>query len=207
MGEGRDLRSPGERRRLQRELKADIRFTEVLAGERLEFVTTWGLFSPRRIDDGTRLLLAHAEVRPTDHCLDLGCGYGPIGLTFARKAPEGHCTLVDKDFVAVEYSRRNAALNGLANVDCLLSNGFAQIADRRFDVIASNLPAKVGRELLYTYLLDAWDQLNPGGCLYVVTITGLRRFIERGFREVFGNYDKLKQGRDYTVAVARRASD
>jgi len=207
MGEGRDLRSPGERRRLQRELKADIRFTDVLAGERLEFATTWGLFSPRRIDDGTRLLLAHAEVRPTDHCLDLGCGYGPIGLTFARKAPEGHCTLVDKDFVAVEYSRRNAALNGLANVDCLLSNGFAQIADRRFDVIASNLPAKVGRELLYTYLLDAWDQLNPGGCLYVVTITGLRRFIERGFREVFGNYDKLKQGRDYTVAVARRASD
>ena len=207
MGEGRDLRSPGERRRLQRELKADIRFTDVLAGERLEFATTWGLFSPRRIDDGTRLLLAHAEVRPTDHCLDLGCGYGPIGLTFARKAPEGRCTLVDKDFVAVEYSRRNAALNGLANVDCLLSNGFAQIADRRFDVIASNLPAKVGRELLYTYLLDAWDQLNPGGCLYVVTITGLRRFIERGFREVFGNYDKLKQGRDYTVAVARRASD
>ncbi len=207
MAEGRDLNNSAERRRLQRELKRDIRFADVLAGEPLEFVTTWGLFSPRRIDDGTRLLLAHAEVRPSDRCLDLGCGYGPIGLTFARKAHEGRCTLVDKDFVAVEYSRRNAELNGLANVDCLLSNGFAQIADRRFDVIASNLPAKVGRELLYTYLLDAWDQLNPGGRLYVVTITGLRRFIERGFREVFGNYDKLKQGRDYTVAVARRASD
>lgn len=207
MAEGRDLNNPAERHRLQRELKRDIRFADVLAGESLEFVTTWGLFSPRRIDDGTRLLLAHAEVRPADRCLDLGCGYGPIGLTFARKAHQGRCTLVDKDFVAVEYSRRNAELNGLANVDCLLSNGFAQIAERRFDVIASNLPAKVGRELLYTYLLDAWDQLNPGGRLYVVTITGLRRFIERGFREVFGNYDKLKQGRDYTVAVARRASD
>jgi 16S rRNA (guanine1207-N2)-methyltransferase len=207
MGDGRDLRTPADRRRLQRELKEDIRFADVLAGERLEFVTTWGLFSPRRIDDGTRLLLDHAEVQPTDRCLDLGCGYGPIGLTFARKAHQGHCTLVDKDFVAVEYSRRNAEMNGLANVDCLLSNGFAQIADRRFDVIASNLPAKVGRELLYTYLLDAWDQLNPGGRLYVVTITGLRRFIEKGFKEVFGNYDKLKQGRDYTVAVARRESD
>jgi len=207
MGEGRDLNNPAERRRLLRELKADIRFADVLAGERLEFVTTWGLFSPRRIDDGTRLLLDHAEIQPADRCLDLGCGYGPIGLTFARKAYQGHCTLVDKDFVAVEYSRRNAELNGLANVDCLLSNGFAQIADRRFDVIASNLPAKVGRELLYTYLLDAWDQLNPGGRLYVVTITGLRRFIEKGFKEVFGNYDKLKQGRDYTVAVARRESD
>jgi 16S rRNA (guanine1207-N2)-methyltransferase len=207
MSEGRDLRSAADRRRLQQDLKADIRFTDVLAGERLEFVTTWGLFSPRRIDDGTRLLLDHAEVGATDRCLDLGCGYGPIGLTFARKAHQGHCTLVDKDFVAVEYSRRNAGLNGLANVDCLLSNGFAQIADRRFDVVASNLPAKVGRELLYTYLLDARDQLNPGGRLYVVTITGLRRFIEKGFKEVFGNYDKLKQGRDYTVAVARRESD
>ncbi len=207
MGERRDLRNPAERRRLQRELKQDIRFTDVLAGERLEFVTTWGLFSPRRIDDGTRLLLDHAEIGPGDRCLDLGCGYGPIGLTFARKAQQGHCTLVDKDFVAVEYSRRNAGLNRLVNVDCLLSNGFDQIADRRFDVIASNLPAKVGRELLYTYLLDAWDQLNPGGRLYVVTITGLRRFIEKGFKEVFGNYDKLKQGRDYTVAVARRESD
>jgi 16S rRNA (guanine1207-N2)-methyltransferase len=207
MAEGRDLHAVAERRRLQRELKEDIRFSDVLAGERLEFVTTWGLFSPRRVDDGTRLLLDHADVLATDRCLDLGCGYGPIGLTFARKAHQGHCTLVDKDFVAVEYSRRNAELNGLANVDCLLSNGFAQIAELRFDVVASNLPAKVGRELLYTYLLDARDQLNPGGRLYVVTITGLRRFIEKGFKEVFGNYDKLKQGRDYTVAVARREGD
>lgn len=205
MPEGWDLHTPAERRRLQRELKADIRFADVLAGEPLDFVTTWGLFSPRRVDDGTRLLLDHAEVRPTDRCLDLGCGYGPIGLTFARKAHQGQCTLVDKDFVAVEYSRRNAERNHLGNVECLLSNGFAQIADRRFDVVASNLPAKVGRELLYTYLLDAWDQLNPDGRLYVVTITGLRRFIEKGFREVFGNYEKLKQGRDYTVALARRA--
>lgn len=206
-GSGPDLRNRAERERLKRELKADLRFADVLAGQRLEFVTTWGLFSPRRIDDGTRLLLDHVEVAAADHCLDLGCGYGPIGLAFARMAREGRCTLVDKDFVAVEYSRRNASLNGLDNVECLLSNGFAQIADRRFDVVASNLPAKVGRELLYTYLLDAWDQLNPDGRLYVVTITGLRRFIEKGFKEVFGSYDKLKQGRDYTVAVARRERD
>jgi 16S rRNA (guanine1207-N2)-methyltransferase len=204
---GSILRTRAQREQLRRELQADQRFSDVLAGESLEFLTTWGLFSPRRIDDGTRLLLEHAEVAVTDRCLDLGCGYGPIGLAFARKARDGHCTLVDKDFVAVEYSRRNAALNGLDNVECLLSNGFAQIAHQRFDVVASNLPAKVGRELLYTYLLDAWDQLNPDGRLYVVTITGLRRFIEKGFKEVFGNYDKLKQGRDYTVAVARRERD
>ncbi len=204
---GSALRTRAQREQLKRELRADQRVADVLAGESLEFLTTWGLFSPRRIDDGTRLLLDYAEVAPTDHCLDLGCGYGPIGLAFARKAHQGHSTLVDKDFVAVEYSRRNAELNRLGNVDCLLSNGFAQIAERRFDVIASNLPAKVGRELLTLYLLDAWEQLNPDGRLYVVTITGLRRFIEKGFKDVFGNYEKLKQGRDYTVAMARRARD
>ena len=196
------LRSAEDRRRLRAQLSTDLQFSEVLAGQSLQFKTTWGLFSPRRVDDGTRLLLDYVDVRSGDRCLDLGCGYGPIGLVFARLAAPGLCTLVDKDFVAVEYSQRNAILNGLSNVECLLSNGFAQIADRSFDVIASNLPAKVGRELLYTYLLDAHAQLNPGGRLYVVTITGLRRFIAKGFQEVFGNYDKLKQGRDYTVALA-----
>ena len=195
------------RRARQAELKRDLEFTDTLAGETLRFVTTWGLFSPRRIDDGTRMLLERIEVNRTDACLDLGCGYGPIGLTLARKAPEGHCTLVDTNFLAVEYSRRNAELNGITNVDCLLSNGFSGIRERRFDLVTSNLPAKVGRELLYTYLLDAHEQMNPGGRIHVVTITGLRRFIEKGFREVFGNYDKVKQGRDYTVAAAVREPD
>lgn len=195
------------RRARQTELKRDLEFDDTLAGEPLRFRTTWGLFSPRRIDDGTRMLLDRIEVRPSDDCLDLGCGYGPIGLTLARKAPQGITTLVDTNFLAVEYSRRNAELNGITNVECVTSNGLAQIRDRRFDLVASNLPAKVGREMLYTYLLDAHEQMNPGGRIYVVTITGLRRFIEKGFKEVFGNYDKVKQGREYTVAAAEREPD
>ncbi|MGM0553040.1 MAG: class I SAM-dependent methyltransferase [Pseudomonadota bacterium] len=195
------------RRARQAELKRDLEFGDTLAGETLRFVTTWGLFSPRRIDDGTRLLLDRVDVAPTDRCLDLGCGYGPIGLTLARKAPQGQCTLVDTNFLAVEYSQRNAELNGIANVDCLTSNGFSRIRERRFDLVASNLPAKVGREMLQTYLLDAHEQMNPGGRIYVVTITGLRRFIEKGFKDVFGNYDKVKQGREYTVAAAVREPD
>ena len=74
----------------------------------------------------------------------------------------------------------------------------------RFDVIASNLPAKVGKELLTLYLHDALARLHPGGRLYLVTINGLRQFIKRNLEEVFGNYKKLKQGRAYTVALARK---
>lgn len=189
-------------------LRQDVVFQDCLRGQTLEFHTTWGLFSPRGIDDGTRLLLDHVHVDPTDDCLDLGCGYGPIGLTLARLAPAGRSCLIDKDFVAVEYAAKNAQRNGITNVECFLSNGFSAVpANRRFHVITSNLPAKVGKEMLYLYLYDALEHLHPGGRLYVVTITGLRRFIERACKEVFGNYDKLKQGRDYTVALAEKSRD
>lgn len=198
------LHNQAERRQLRQRLSADLQIETTLVGHSMRFMTTWGLFSPRRIDDGSRLLLDFLEVDVDSACLDLGCGYGALGLSLAAMAPQGSSVLVDKDFVAVDYARRNALLNRLANVEVLLSNGFNQIRDRRFDLIVSNLPAKVGRELLYLWLLDAFEQLNPGGRIQVVTITGLRRFIERGLREVFGNYEKVKQGRDYTVAMARR---
>ncbi|QIK37873.1 methyltransferase [Caldichromatium japonicum] len=186
-------------------LRRDIEFSAELVGRRFVFRSTWGLFSPREIDEGTRLLLRHVEAKPADDCLDLGCGYGPIGLGLAALAPEGRTLLVDKDCVAVEYARRNIALNGLSNAEALLSNGFAQIEHgRRFDVIASNVPAKVGKELLAILLHDAHARLRPGGRLYLVTINGLRDYIKRNLLEVFSNYDKLKQGTHYTVALARR---
>ncbi len=184
-------------------LRQDIVFSETLCGQPLTFHTTWGLFSPKAVDEGSRLLLDHLEVRPDDDTLDLGCGYGPLGLTLARLAPNGTSVLVDKDFVAVEYSRKNAQKNGIHNVEILLSNGFDQIGPRRFDLILSNLPAKTGKELYYLYFYDALERLRPGGRIYVVTITGLRRFIARAFEEVFGNYEKVKQGKTYTVAMAK----
>jgi 16S rRNA (guanine1207-N2)-methyltransferase len=166
----------------------------------LRFHTTWGLFSPRAIDDGSRLLLDHLELAPDDTCLDLGCGYGVLGLCMAKLAPQGHTLMIDKDFVAVDYAEKNRLLNGIKNASCQLSNGFDQIPAQQFDVIVSNIPAKVGKEMLYIYLFDALRYLKPGGSFYIVTITGLRLFFKRGFSEVFGHYEKIKQGKTYTVA-------
>jgi 16S rRNA (guanine1207-N2)-methyltransferase len=188
-------------------LREDIVFRDTLCEQALNFHTTWGLFSPREIDEGTRLLLERIEVKPTDDCLDLGCGYGAIGLTLARLAPRGHTTLVDKDFVAIEFCRKNIAVNHIGNAEALLSNGFAAIRERKFDLVASNIPAKVGNELMTLFFYDAYQQLKPGGRLYVVTINGLRDYIKRVFKERFGNYGKLKQGRNYTVAMATKATE
>lgn len=188
-------------------LRQDLRFEAQLGGRTLRLASTWGLFSPREIDEGTRLLLERVAVAADADCLDLGCGYGPIGLALAALAPRGRTLLVDKDFVAVDYAGRNARDNGLDNARALLSNGFDQIPpDLRFDLIASNVPAKVGKELLAILLHDARDRLRPGGRLYVVTVNGLREFMKRNLTEVFGHYDKCKQGAHYTVAMAERSA-
>jgi 16S rRNA G1207 methylase RsmC len=106
----------------------------------------------------------------------------------------------------VEYANANAHRNKLSNAKAMLSNGLDHIeAARRFDIIASNIPAKVGKEMLSLILHDARARLKPGGRLYVVTINGLRQYMKRNLNEVFGNYDKLKQGRTYTVALAHKA--
>ena len=186
-------------------LKRDITFDANLRDRRLTFCTTWGLFSPRRIDDGSRMLIEKAPIEEGDLTLDLGCGYGAIGLAVAAATPTGTVHLVDKDFVAVDFTRRNAEANGLTNAEVYLSNAFSAVPPAlAFDNVLSNLPANVGKELLTIILTDAHRRLKPGGRLCVVTVAGLRRFIRRNFEEVFGNYAKLKQGKTYTVALAVR---
>jgi len=181
-------------------LRADIEVKTTLRGHTLRLRSTWGLFSPREIDAGTKLLLDLIEVDPNDDCLDLGCGYGPIGLTLARLAPEGNTLLVDKDLVAIDYARTNVELNKITNAEVLPSNGLEAIpADCTFDLVATNLPAKIGNELTTILVADAWARLRPGGRLYLVTLTGMRKFVQRVIQEQCGTYEKVKQSRVYTV--------
>ena len=187
------------------EYRKDISFSASLNGVSLKFQSTWGIFSPREIDAGTDLLMKHIKINPDDDCFDLGCGYGPIGLSMAKLAPKGKTILVDKDFMAVEYSNKNAQLNQLSNATAMLSNGFQHI-DRKlqFNVIASNVPAKVGKEMMSLMLHDAHHHLKEDGKLYLVTVNGLRQYMKRNLKEIFGNYKKVKQGKSYTIHLASK---
>lgn len=185
------------------ELKQDLSFSAVLKDHNLQFRSTWGLFSPRDIDSGTELLMRHIDFAQDEVALDIGCGYGPIGLTIAACAPNGQVHMVDKDFVAVDFANKNAQLNRLPNAKAYLSNGMSAVPkDLVFTTIVSNIPAKVGKEMLAIILHDVHAQLAPGGQFVVVTINGLRDYMKRNFNEVFGNYDKVKQGKDYTISRA-----
>lgn len=184
-------------------LKEDIVFWDELRGNRFCFHSTWGLFSPDAVDEGSRLLINHMEINPSDLILDLGCGYGVIGVVAGTLAPQGHVHMVDKDFVSVKYAQENAELNHLKNCESYLSNGFSNIDERRtFHKILSNLPAKVGKEMLSIFLSDAKDHLKPGGRIYVVTVMGLKHFVKDFFEEEFGNYEKIVQSKNYIVSSA-----
>ena len=183
--------------------REDIAFTQDVLGKPFDFTTTWGIFSPEKLDDGSLMLLDYVDFQADDDSIDLGCGYGVLGMTAARECPQGQHTLIDKDFMAVEYARKNCQKNGLSNVDVHLSNGFNHVdASKDFSLVMSNLPAKVGKEQHYLYLLDAYSKMREGGRFYVVTINGLRQFMKRAFTEVFGNAEKVKQGKTYTVTLA-----
>ncbi|MDG6774464.1 methyltransferase [Thiomicrorhabdus sp. ZW0627] len=183
------------------ELKQDLHIDANLMGKPLRFATTWGIFSPREIDSGTDLFLRHLDIKDDEVALDIGCGYGPIGLAIAANAPKGEVHMVDKDFVAVEYANKNAEMNGLTNAKAYLSNGLSNVPkDMEFTTVVSNIPAKVGKEMLSILLHDVHQQLTPGGQFVVVTINGLRQYMKRNFVEVFGNYEKVKQGKDYTIS-------
>ena len=185
----------------------DIQFSQEVLGKPFNFTSTWGIFSPEKLDDGSLMLLDYIDFLTQDNSIDLGCGYGVLGMTAARECPKGHHLLIDKDFVAIEYAKLNCKNNGLGNAEVMLSNGFYHVdKSRQFSLVMSNLPAKASKEQHYLYLLDAYNAMTSGGRFYVVTIYGLRVFMKRSFTEVFGTTDKLKQGKTYTVTMAIKES-
>ena len=133
----------------------------------LELATDRGVFGFRGIDVGTMILLREAPPPPpSGELLDLGCGYGPIAVVLARRAPAAHVWAVDVNERAVELTRSNASAAGASNVTA--SRPEEVPADLQFDAIYSNPPVRVGKGPLHALLLEWLPRLKPGGNAYLV---------------------------------------
>ena len=146
-----------------------------LLGHDLRFETGVGLFSKSRIDNGTRLLL---EALPREHgwsdVLDLGCGYGPIGIAVASRWPQVRVVMADIDPLAVRAARTNAQTNGVDDrCEVCVSDGTAALTDRRFDAVLSHLPTHVPRSTLRRLIGESQSVLRPGGELIAVTASAV----------------------------------
>lgn len=176
-----------------------------LRGLTLKLATEAGVFSRERVDRGTRLLIKHLHVEPTDRVLDLGCGYGVVGVVAALLAPNGHVTLVDINRRAVDLARRNLHLNAVANAEVHHGDGFAPVYGRSFDLIALNPPIRAGLRLVHRLIGEAKDHLSSGGRFYLVgrTKQGVIRIAEK-ISEVFGATEEVAKGGGYRLYLARR---
>lgn len=139
----------------------------VLPDLHLRLQTDRGMFSPDRIDPGTRILLETVPVPPpTGDLLDLGCGYGAIALTMAKRAPQARVFGVDVNERALEVGRRNAAAAGLDIVRFTLADDLD--TELRFAAIWSNPPIRIGKPALHALLTTWLDRLAPGGTAHLV---------------------------------------
>lgn len=139
-----------------------------LRGQSFRFVSDAGVFSKGGVDYGSRTLIEAMEIPANADVLDVGCGYGPIGLSAARMAHQGHVTMIDVNSRAVELARENAAANRITNVTALQSDLFAELGDRNFDVVLTNPPIRAGKETVHAIFEGAHERLKPGGSLWIV---------------------------------------
>jgi 16S rRNA (guanine1207-N2)-methyltransferase len=141
--------------------------TVVLAGETRRLHTSSGIFSPDGIDKGTAILLAEAPApSPQGNLLDIGCGWGPIALTMALRAPHARVYAVDVNERCIALTNENARTLGLDNLQASLPDKVDP--DLRFDTIWSNPPIRIGKDELHSLLLLWLPRLAPGGSAWMV---------------------------------------
>lgn len=177
------------------------------SGHLLTFTTDNGVFSKTEIDEGTRILLT-AVVQEGIHgsVLDLGCGYGVVGITLKKVFDDITVTAVDINPRAVELTRLNCQKNGVP-AEVFVSNGFAQITGS-FDAVITNPPIRAGKKVIYKMFEDAYAHLHENGVLFAV----IRRkqgaeSAFRKFEEVFGSCEVIAREKGYWVLKSSKLTD
>ena len=173
----------------------------ILKGKKYIFRTGSGTFSPTKIDLGTKILIENALVKKDDKLLDLGCGYGPVGITFANKA---QVTMTDVNERATSLARQNAKLN---NVEVKIKTGniYEPIKNEKFDVILLNPPQTAGRKICNQMIKEAKQHLTKGGTLQIVARhqKGGKQ-LEKIMRETFGNAEQIVKQSGYRIYLSKQ---
>lgn len=170
-------------------------------GHDLSFVTDAGVFSKGELDKGSALLLATMPTL-TGEVLDMGCGWGAIGITLMKMQPHLSLTMVDINSRALALTRENLVLNGL-HAQTLQSNGFEGLSEQRFMAIVTNPPIRAGKQVIYGMFRDAKPFLLPEGALYIVIRKqqGAESAI-RFLKTLYSRVEVLKKGGGFYVVKA-----
>lgn len=174
------------------------------AGKTLQFQTDAGVFSKHRVDYGSDLLIR--SVPPLNgQVLDMGCGYGAIGLSLAAANTQASFTLVDINQRACALAKQNQHRNQIQNAKVLQGDGFHAVQGQHFDTVLINPPIRAGKQVVYQLFNDAHSSLLSGGTLYVVIqkkqgAPSAKKYLT----ELFGHCDTIQRGAGFWVLAAQK---
>lgn len=182
-------------------VKSEERIIEYkIKGKTLTFISDNGVFSKNHIDSATELLVKTIYDEVHGKILDVGCGYGVIGITLATSQEIKEVTMIDINHRALELAKRNSAKNKVSDkIKVLESNGFEQIKEK-YNAIITNPPIRAGKSVIYQMYADAKEHLLDGGALYIVInkkhgAPSTIKYLE----ELFGNAEVLDKKAGFNV--------
>ncbi|PZN25892.1 MAG: 16S rRNA methyltransferase [Proteobacteria bacterium] len=140
-----------------------------LRGFSFTFETDAGVFSKSEVDFGSRVLIDRFELPSVEgDILDVGCGYGPIGLSIAKSYPDRTVHMMDVNDRALNLSRKNAELNGVQNVRIYESDALSSVETDQVAVVLTNPPIRAGKQTIFRIYDRAFELLKEDGELWVV---------------------------------------
>jgi 16S rRNA (guanine1207-N2)-methyltransferase len=177
----------------------------VLRGYELSFQTDSGVFSKEGIDYGSKVLIECMDIPKPANVLDVGCGYGPIGLTAAKLAAAGHVTMLDINERAIELAKQNAERNRVLNVTVLQSDGLGAVDGLMFDRIITNPPIRAGKATVHRIFEEAYHSLVKGGQLWIVIQKkqGAPSAMAK-LEQLFEDVREITKDKGYRVIAARK---
>lgn len=172
-----------------------------LNGVSMRFQTPPILFSPKGLDAGTRAMLSCVEFSPEDKVLDLGCGYGVVGIYAAKLIGEQNVTMSDISGKAVAAAKENAVLNGVPGIRVIHSDGFKSIDDTGYTCILSNPPYHADFSVAKHFIEKGFNRLTIGGKLLMVTKR--KEWYKNRLTAIFGGVT-IREIDGYFVFIAQR---
>lgn len=176
-----------------------------IAGKDFTFTTDAGVFSKNKIDTGSEVLMTTAAKQdyPEGNILDMGCGYGPIGIYLGQSFPDRTIEMVDLNERALELANINAAQNDVSNVHIYQSNLFENVKSKEFAAILSNPPIRAGKKVVHEILETAYDYLTEGGKLLIVIQKKQGApSAKKKMEEVFGNVERIHLEKGFWVLAS-----
>jgi 16S rRNA (guanine1207-N2)-methyltransferase len=176
-----------------------------LCGHNFEFLTSSSVFSKTRVDLGTRLLIETMVLPQKGVILDIGCGYGAVGIVAATLNKDLHVVMSDVNMRAVRLARHNVEVNHVFNAEVRYGYFFEPFAEFQFDLVLSNPPVSAGMESVKAIISGAANVLASGGNLQMVIRSKIgAKVLPSLFEETFGNCSVLARESGYRVLVGNK---